>query len=233
MARAFAAYADAQDITIFAAGVSNARETEPAAFDREAALLAAALVDTPGLIVYFGSCSQFDPSLAESQYVRHKRAMEEMIAASGRPWRVFRLPQVVGRSDNPNTLVNFIAGNLREGRRFEVWTNASRALIEAADLAPIAAHLLATGGPSRAVNFWPAPASPLDITRALEKILGVEGDYDIVSKGAPFDVEAAEFHAAASAVGIDVGRGYFESVLRNVYGAEQPGQYLSRGAGLP
>lgn len=218
LARAFAEFAGDADFVIFAAGVSDSRETRQEAFAREASRLRDALAETKGVFVYFGTCSKFDPSQRDTPYVRHKDAMEALIGQSARDWRIFRLPQVVGLSDNPGTLINFMVSHLRAGAHFEVWANATRSIIADRDVARIAKHILAQGGANRAVNFWPGPTRPLDIARALETILGVQGQYEIVEKGAAFDVPADEFRSAAAAIGLDIGAGYGARVLRDVYG---------------
>jgi len=219
VASAFQDFAQRDDCTIFAAGVANSRETAPAAFAREADRLSAALRETQGVFVYFGTCSQFDPMVRETAYVRHKIAMEQLIAESGRPWRVFRLPQVVGPSRSPDTLVNYFARHLRDGTPFEVWANTSRALIAVDHVGLIARRLLSLDAPTnRATNFWTATVTPLDIVRELETILGVRGRYTVTAKGVPFEVEAGEFRQACAAAGLTVDTSYTARVLRGAYG---------------
>lgn len=219
VASAFGDFAAPTDCTIFAAGVSNSRETAREAFLREAERLRSALRETSGLFVYFGTCSQFDPMQRDAPYVRHKIAMEQMIAESGRPWRVFRLPQVVGRvGGNPDTLVNYFSRRLLEREPFEVWANASRALIAVEHVGLIARRLLALDAPSHATNFWTTTVTPLEIVRELESILGVKGRYTVTTRGVPFAPEAEEFHAACAAAGLVIDGGYTARVLRGAYG---------------
>jgi len=219
IAGAFRDFEARDDCTIFAAGVASSGETAPAAFARETDRLRAALVETPGVLVYFGTCSQFDPMMRDTPYVRHKAAMEHLIAQSGRDWRVFRLPQVVGPSRSPNTLVNYFARHLREQTPFEVWLYTARALIAVEHVALVARHLLALDGPmNRATNFWTRTVTPLDIVKELEAILGVKGRYTVTDRGVPFDVEADEFHGACADVGLKIDAGYTARVLRGPHG---------------
>jgi len=219
IARAFHEMAQVDDsATIFAAGVSNSRETDPAAFAREANRLDAALAEASGVFVYFGTCSMFDPLAKPTPYVAHKLNMEAKIRDSGKAWRVFRLPQVVGPAGSPNTLVNFFVHHLRAGAPFDVWANATRALIAVADVVRISRYLLASGGSDRAINFWTTSVTPRDIVRDLEAILGITGNYQLTQRGEPYAVEAIEFQAACAAIGLEIGPAYTERVLRDAYG---------------
>ncbi|UWX04318.1 hypothetical protein H1235_03550 [Pseudoxanthomonas sp. NC8] len=82
LARAFASrYAADPDVIIFASGVSNSLATAAEGFERERAMLVP-LLDAGTRLVYFGSCASTPENAASTPYMRHKRAMEELVAAS-------------------------------------------------------------------------------------------------------------------------------------------------------
>ena len=220
LARAFAPrYMDDPRVTIFASGVSNSREADPDAFERERALLAP-LLDGRTRVVYFGSCaSAMADASAATPYMRHKRAMEELVAGSP-DGLVLRLPQVVGSTPNPNTLTNFLRDHILNGSPFTVWANAERNLIDVDDVVAIGTHLIDTAGSRSNRAFSVASADPLPmpaIISIFEHVLGRKAICSTEPLGGPLRIDAAAAFAAAGKLGIDLGRGYAEAVIRKYY----------------
>lgn len=219
LARAFAPrYMDDPRVTIFASGVSNSREADPDAFERERALLAP-LLDGRTRVVYFGSCaSAMADASAATPYMRHKRAMEELVAGSP-DGLVLRLPQVVGSTPNPNTLTNFLRDRILAGTSFNVWANAERNLIDVDHVASIGDHLIDAAGGDRRV-FSVASADPLpmpELVAIFERVLGRSARYTADPVGSALRIDATEALAAAARLGIDLGPGYAETVIRKYY----------------
>jgi len=100
-------FEDDPNVIIFASGVSNSRENRSQAFLRERQMLIEAL-SFQKMLVYFSTCSVCDPELQTSPYVMHKKEMEVFVAHSAKDYAIFRLPQVVGETPNPNTLTNYL-----------------------------------------------------------------------------------------------------------------------------
>ena len=89
VASAFAAFAEDDDYVIFASGVSNSQEKDPAAYQREFDLLRSHLrPDT--CLVYFSTCSIADQSRSHSHYIQHKIKVEEYIANHASDYVIFR-----------------------------------------------------------------------------------------------------------------------------------------------
>lgn len=93
---------DREDVTFFASGVSNSKETDLAAFNRERVLL----LHQPTNIhlVYFSTISVY---YADSPYVHHKRKMERDIIAMFNSYTIIRLGNI-SWGKNPNTLINYL-----------------------------------------------------------------------------------------------------------------------------
>lgn len=94
------------DTVIFASGVSNSQECDSAAFIRERVLLEKVLQKERKKVVYFSTCSLYDPELKNSPYVKHKREMEALVRQTSRH-TIFRLPQVVGKILNARAESSF------------------------------------------------------------------------------------------------------------------------------
>lgn len=193
IARGFAGYREEPGVVIFASGVSNSRETNPAHFARERALLQQSAPDA-GTFVYFSTCSVEDPG-PQSPYVRHKLAMEALVDGLS-AGIVIRLPQVVGAGGNPNTLINFLFQHIREGRRFPLQRAACRNLIDVEDVFAIVDALLRKGLRQGRLNIA-SPYNPLveELVGELEEIVGRKAVYDWVDGGVCREVDLSEIEA--------------------------------------
>ncbi len=220
LAGAFVAYAEDRDIVIFASGVSNSGERASAEFERERVLLTDTLKNDPALIIYFSTCSIFDPALSNSLYIKHKIEMESLLQAHGRDHMILRLPQVVGVTQNPHTITNFIRDRLVSGETFTVWANASRTLIDVDDVRALADHFIADPAfRNRAINiFPPMHTGAVALVRMMERILDRKGVYAVADVGSSVVLDDPDIVPAAIASGIRFTSDYPEQVLRKYYG---------------
>lgn len=163
------------DDILFSSGVSNSAENDEEAFERELNLLREHLRKlSPGsTLVYFSTTSIFDPGKKNSPYILHKRKIENIIKASGSGYMIIRLPNLVGKSPNPNTLTNFFAGCIRSERKISLDENAVRHLIDVEDLCPIMNEINSTYGKNNiTVNvFTDKPLKAGAILELLEKVM--------------------------------------------------------------
>ena len=215
LGRAFSAYADDERFVIFASGVANSLATDPAAFARERRLLAdVAPRRAEACIVYFSTLSVLEAG-APSAYVRHKLAMEDEVRRLP-SHLVVRLPQVVGRSDNPATLVNFLVQRILSGSEFELWVDARRNLIDVEDVVKIVGHILNTGSIR---NDTVEIASPFslrveDLVHMIERILGKRAVARQVHAGHAPPIDIARLSPLFAAAGVHFPPDYAERVLR-------------------
>ena len=220
LASAFRPYfQDAPEIVVFASGVSNSRETHELAFLRERDLLMEAL-DTERFFLYLSTCSVDDPELLETPYVIHKQQMESLVRTS-RDYAIFRLPQVVGTTHNPNTLTNYLYNQIVSGTHFQIWRHAKRNLIDVDDVAPIVAHLLKTCPVNRTTTNVACPfsVSILQLVATLELVTGKRASYEIVETGGLYIIDSSIAVEAASQIGIVFDESYIEHLIRKYYGS--------------
>ncbi|PNS09217.1 NAD-dependent epimerase/dehydratase family protein [Solilutibacter silvestris] len=206
-------------VLIFACGVSNSSETDPAAFYREMQLLETALCDTAPL-VYFSSCALVNSPDADNAYLSHKRKMEAMVLEASSKNLVLRLPQVVGRTPNPNTLTNFLAKCIREGTHFSVWAKAERNLIDVDDIVAISRELIRSTPLKERVIAVASPYSlPMPKIIALfEQSMGRKAIHSLVDKGSPLQVDCAISLSVAGAAGVNFDNQYAAHVIEKYYG---------------
>lgn len=134
LAKAFNQYKDNDKVIIFASGVSNSKEINESEFEREKKLLNSFLNVNAKRLVYFSTCSILDESLRNSPYVKHKIYMEKYIRRNFPNNIIFRLPNIVGKTDNPNTFFNYFKSSILNEYKISIDKNATRYLIDVDDL---------------------------------------------------------------------------------------------------
>jgi nucleoside-diphosphate-sugar epimerase len=223
LAQAFAPhYAERDDVVVFASGVSNSRETAPAAFARERHLLEQALERARAreqLLVYFSSCSIADPELTTAPYVLHKHAQEKLIAEHAPRMAIFRLPQVVGRTPNQHTLTNYLHQTIGSGQRFQVWARARRNLIDVDHVAQIGRRLLERGDTiNRAVNIaCPYSVAVPDLVGVFETVMDRQAHYDLIDSGGSYHIDVDPAMSAAAEADVVMDQNYVIQLIRKYY----------------
>lgn len=223
LARAFTPYYAARDdVAVFACGVSNSRETDPAAYARERHVLAQTLTEAAErkqLLVYFSSCSIADPELATSPYVLHKHAQEQLIADRAPRMAIFRLPQVVGRTPNPHTLTNYLHQTIASGKHFQVWGRAHRNLIDVDDVARIGQRLIERGdATNRVVNIaCPYSVAVPDLVHIFEAVIDRRAHYDLIDSGGSYHIDVGLAMSAAAEAGVVMDQNYVLQLIRKYY----------------
>jgi nucleoside-diphosphate-sugar epimerase len=215
------AYAQSDEVLIYAAGVSNSACTDCQEFERERALVVEALRKNSEIetFVYFSTCSVQDPDLQHTPYVVHKRAMEGLISAH--PGHlVFRLPQVAGRSNNPHTLLNFLFAKIRCGERFTIWGGASRNVIDVIDVYRVARYIIDQRVlRQEIVNIAnSANYSVRDIVSTFELVCGKAAIFDVIDKGKSFEIDVSRIAAHLRPAEVEFGASYLHDVLNKYYG---------------
>lgn len=114
---------DRPDLLFFASGVSNSKETDEAAYNRERNLLLSLNKDQH--IVYFSSLAVF---YGKTRYVKHKLEMEAIVKFWFTKNTIIRLGNITW-GDNPHTLINYFRRVIKERMPYQV-DDAYRYIIE-------------------------------------------------------------------------------------------------------
>jgi nucleoside-diphosphate-sugar epimerase len=218
LARAFSAsFESDESVCVFASGVSNSRETNDDAFARERALLSATLAQEK-FVVYFSTCSVHDPELKDSSYVRHKREMEQMVQEGSR-MAIFRLPQVVGHTLNPHTLVNYLYHQISTRSPFHVWLHARRNLIDVSDVAAIATYLIRHRQSDCIITNIACPFSVAipELVRIFENVLNIHAIWDTVDAGASYEIDTSLTIETAAQIGVNFDQHYVKNLIQKYY----------------
>lgn len=219
MAKAFSCYCDSDDVLIFASGVSNSSENDPLEFLKEQNMVINAIHEhKEKIFVYFSTCSIEDLDVAKTLYVQHKLKMERTIEDAHLRHLIFRLPQVVGHSENKMTLVNFFYDSIIKGKTFNVWSKAERYIIDIDDVVKIARYIIDNRVfLKRTINIASKPYRVLEIIKMLEKIIGISAKYVEIERGSAYEIDCSEIKFVMEKIGIYFDENYLEGVLRKYY----------------
>ncbi len=220
IAKRFSSYGDDKNILVFASGVSNSSSTAEEEYKREEALLSQAIeVNPQHTILYFSTCSIYDPSLQESVYVKHKLKMEQLIQRSCSRYIIFRVSNPVGLTDNRHTVLNFFATHIKEQEHFTVWQYASRNLIDMDDVFKVCDHIIKSGAQ---INSIVNIANPVNypvtfIIQAIEKHFSLKGNYSLAEKGNSPLVDTTTIQPLFRQLHIEFNNDYLEALLQKYF----------------
>jgi len=180
---------------IFASGVSNSTCIDETEYDRERTLLMKTISNnTNAHLVYFSTCSIYDSSLSNSRYVLHNLEMENIINSNAKLFSIFRVSNLVGKSSNPNTMINFFIEKITTGQHFEVWKNSNRNLIDVDDMALLVNAILDKKFKTNSIiNIaHPIDYSISEIVNIITEFCGKSGNYTVVNKGRSYVIDLSE-----------------------------------------
>jgi nucleoside-diphosphate-sugar epimerase len=220
LGKAFDAFREKEDILIFCSGVSNSTCQSETEFARESDLLSRSLLDYNNCrFVYFSTCSVYDPTLEHQAYVKHKLLMESKIRNHHNDYLIFRLSNLVGRTDNPHTIINFFYKAIDTGIPFTLWQNAERNLIDVNDVLRVCQHILSQPKfTHRTINIANPTSYPVtEIVNAIEKHLGKTGNYTLQQKGAAFQIPLDDCLPIYDSLQLSFEKGYLTRLLQTYF----------------
>ncbi len=219
IAKKFLNYDD-KTITFFASGVSNSSETDNSAFKREEELLMDIIKKYPdNVIVYFSSCDIENPNISGKPYYQHKARMEKIVISSVKKFYIFRLPQVVGKSLNTNTLMNFFVNKIKSGSSFELWTQTKKNIIDIDDVFTIVSYFLKTKlHLNHTCNIISNKyVSVLELVNQIEQYFNTKAIYTAKDVDASYYYDSSCIDEIESLLKIDFKNDYIKRILEKYY----------------
>lgn len=220
IAKKFEKYKDNDSFIIFASGVSNSKSTDSEEYERETTLLQKYTDQYPDkTLVYFSTCSINDPAESQSDYIAHKRQTEQYIRTRVKRFIIFRVSNLVGRSSNPNTILNFVVHHIKGGINFTLWMQAGRNLIDVDDFYAIADHIIQDGQfVNQTVNVAnPNNYSIKEIVTAAEAHLQKKAHYIPIDKGSDTSIDISGIAQIVSELNISFTEAYLPNLLHKYY----------------
>lgn len=194
LANNMSCFGENPEVLIFASGVSNSKETREYEFQREFDLLSSFLDDTKKL-VYFSTCGVLYHCSEESPYVKHKKKMEEFIKSSFKNYLICRLPNVVGKSENPHTSFNYFKSRIIEGTEITIEKNTTRYFIDVQDVVETLTPIIIDPVQNqKEFNVcFKTKISIEDFVKLMANEIGEEPRIVVTESGCSIDIENDEF----------------------------------------
>lgn len=166
---------DRDDVLFFCSGVSNSNELSEESYLKEKNLLKQYL-NTQKCLIYFGSYFVCFEHYLSLRYYRHKMEMENLIKQNSSLYKIFRLPQVVGNSNNKYTLTNFLFNAIIQRKMLYLHKNARRKLVDIDDIVSIICYINDNDiFCNETINLVPTNSySIFEIVSAFEEILNIK-----------------------------------------------------------
>jgi len=198
----------------FASGVSDSKQESEREFERERTLLVQSIENSvANHFFYFSTCSIFDPSLADSSYILHKKRMEEIVLSKPNG-RVIRLPNIVGPKGNPANLVNYLTHAIRLSNPIKIQRHATRYLLGVDEMNTLLQGVVDHGMQQGVVSL--IPPRNIKVTRIvsiIESILDKPANSEMTDAGTPYEVDFGDTEYYASKLGLDFTENYYERLL--------------------
>lgn len=192
------------NVVFFASGVSNSVNPTEEEFEREKRLLSN-FYSNKNRLVYFSTCSVFDKTLlGHSKYVYHKLQMESLINKNFKEYIILRLPTLVGKTKNPNTLFNYFLNKLRLNEDISIYKNSNRFLFDAIHLSSVIRLFLEEKNLNQIINAaFPNSISVLELVEYMKLKLNSNSNLIGLNKGQILKIENTDFVSRTIKLNLD------------------------------
>ncbi len=207
---------DRDDVVFFASGVSNSLETDSNQFQREENLIRKVIAEnSEKLFVYFSTCSIYDSSKNDSQYVLHKLNMEHIISTETSNYLIARVSNAVGKGGNLNLLMNYVNRAIENEETIHIHRSAKRNLIDVEDVKNIVLHLIDSKKEKGIYNVaFLRNFSIEEIVESFELLKGKTAVKEFQDKGESYSIDVNEISDCFSAEEKDY---YVQKLIRKYY----------------
>lgn len=121
------------NVAIYASGISNSLEKNKNNLKKEINKIWKFLKSNTKQIIYISTYSVLDKSRKNKPYVKNKIKIENIIKRSAKSYLIIRLPEIIGKSKNPNTLTNFFFKKIYNNKFFFLFENTKRNILDVDD----------------------------------------------------------------------------------------------------
>jgi len=172
---------DYNNFCVFASGVSYANCTSENEFERELHLLKEQ-VGLKKKIIYFSSFHVVKGTTENPEYTNHKLYMEKYISDNFEDYLIIRLPNIIGKGGNQNTLFSMFYNNLIENNKMHLYKNAYRYIMDVSDVEFFTRKLMHRN--IKICNMiFNKPVSVVKIADTFENVIAKHFDRDLIEKG--------------------------------------------------
>ncbi len=166
---------------LYAAGVSDSKTTSIKKFKKEFLRVKSYLkkFNKKKKFIYISTFTVFDPSRNKSPYIKNKIKIEKFLQKKKINYLIIRLPEIIGKSKNKKTLINYIYYKIKNRKKFDLWKNSIRNIVDIEDAVKLIEKIITDKFyQKKSINmiskhFYSAE----NIVKALEKKLKKKANY--------------------------------------------------------
>jgi nucleoside-diphosphate-sugar epimerase len=159
---------------IYAAGISHSKTKSKKNLNRELNLFKFFVKkNISKKIIYISTADVTNNILNKSLYVKNKIRIEKLIKRKFKNYIILRLPQIIGKSKNKNTLVNYFYYNIKNDKPLVLIKNFKRNVLDIDDILKLLKTIVYSKKAKNKVIILSNKYSvqPLDIVKIFEKKL--------------------------------------------------------------
>jgi len=173
------------NVIVYAAGVSNSLSNNKKIFKNEINRFKRfSKLKLKKKVVYISTCSVSDPSRKLNKYIKNKIIIENMIKKNFKEYSIIRFPEIVGRSKNKNTLINYLHQKIKNNHNFNLWNGVVRNIIDVDDAIKLTIVLLEKNkNKNNTFNIMNKRFyKPIEIVKLFEKLLDKKAKFKLINK---------------------------------------------------
>ena len=177
-------------------------------------------MDKKNKILYFSTCSIDDSSRNNNEYIKNKLILENYIKSNFEKYLIIRLPEVVGHTKNDNTLIKFFYNKIKNKQTFNLWSEASRSVIDIDDVIKILIDLLSRKKLDKSViNIAnPLKYSAIQIVNTFEQLILTKAKYNLIDQGKlNWRIDVSQILDSIKNCMIDFNNSYLKNVLKKYF----------------
>lgn len=170
------------DYIIYAAGISNSKIKSLNKLKKEINLFKKFITKNQNSkIVYISTADVTNNLKNKSKYVLNKIKIEKLIQKYFEKYIIIRLPQIIGKSKNKNTLINFFNDKIKKEKEIELLNNIKRNLLDISDVIKMIKTILINKRIKRKIIILSNKYSlkPIEIVQILELKHNKKAKYNI------------------------------------------------------
>jgi len=164
----------------YAAGISNSKINSQYELKREISLFKKFTdKNNKNKIIYISTADITNNLNNNSRYVLNKIKIETIIKKKFKNYIILRIPQIIGKSKNKNTLINFFYNKIKNKKEIKLYSNVKRNILDIADVLKIIKKILI----NKKINNKIIVLSnryyikPIQIIRIFEKKLNIRANF--------------------------------------------------------
>ena len=168
-------------IIIYAAGISNSNTESKKDLVREInSFNKFSKINKRKKILFISTADVTNNLKNRSKYVKNKIKIEKSIKKNFKNFIIVRIPQIIGKSKNKNTLINFFYNKIKSKKTIKLLLNVDRNLLDIDDIIKMIKVIIMNNKINKKVITLSNKyfIQPIDIIKIFEKTLKIKAKYN-------------------------------------------------------